>query len=319
MAAEIIVQGADRLMMPCAEENISWTTERKGVPGKLDFSALRDEALQIEEGNLVKLNADGKTVFSGYVFSMRRSQEDLFSVTAYDQMRYLKNKDMYVFEKSTASDVIRMIAGDYGLKLGAIADTKYVIPSRVEENTALIDMIQTALEITLTNSQKMYVFYDLAGELTLTPIEDMRVGLIIDAETAQSYDYTSSIDSDVYNRIKLVYEDEDSGKRKVFIAEDAENSKKWGRLQKYESISDTQNARNKADAMLALYNVKNRSLNINGVLGDLRVRAGSLVIVQMNLGDISLNNFMLVERCTHNFKSGEHTMNLQLKGGDIIA
>ena len=54
-------------------------------------------------------------------------------------------------------------------------------------------------------------------------------------------------------------------------------------------------------------------------MGDNRVRAGSLIIVNLNLGDIKLKNFMLVESCKHTYKEGEHWMDLTLRGGEFIA
>ena len=54
-------------------------------------------------------------------------------------------------------------------------------------------------------------------------------------------------------------------------------------------------------------------------MGDLRVRAGSQVPVFLNLGDIIANNWLIVEKCTHTFKQNEHTMDIELKGGEYIA
>ena len=49
------------------------------------------------------------------------------------------------------------------------------------------------------------------------------------------------------------------------------------------------------------------------------MRGGSLVIVQMDLGDIKIQNFMLVEKVKHVFKNNEHFMDLTLRGGEFIS
>jgi len=54
-------------------------------------------------------------------------------------------------------------------------------------------------------------------------------------------------------------------------------------------------------------------------LGDPRVRAGSMVVINLALGDMNVKNFMLVERVTHKFKLDEHFMDLTLRGGEFIA
>lgn len=43
------------------------------------------------------------------------------------------------------------------------------------------------------------------------------------------------------------------------------------------------------------------------------------IVVKLNLGDVSLQNFMLVEKVKHNFKNELHTMDLTLRGGEFIA
>jgi len=319
MAVELLIENGSTLYAPVVKDEIHWITERKGSPGKITFSVIRDSGLRIEEGNPVTLKVNGKQIFYGFLFKQSRDKNPILSLTAYDQMRYLKNKDTYVFERITAKDVIEMIGGDYGLRLGEIEYTNYWIPSRIEENSTLLDMMQSALDITLTNTGKMYILYDKAGKLTLTSAERMVVGLVIDAETGESFSYTSTIDNSTYNRIKLVYEDSESGKREIFTAQDKEGTmKKWGTLQYYEAISDTQNAQNKANALLSLYNSKTKNLKITA-LGDIRVRAGSYVVVRLNLGDVTLDNFMMVEKCDHKFKNNEHTMTLTLRGGEFVA
>ena len=39
----------------------------------------------------------------------------------------------------------------------------------------------------------------------------------------------------------------------------------------------------------------------------------------LNLGDLILNQFLVVEKVTHTFKGEEHTMDLSLIGGEFIA
>jgi hypothetical protein len=245
-------------------------------------------------------------------------------VTAYDQLRYLKNKDTVCYEKKTASKLIKSLASDYGLKTGTLEDTKYTIASRIEENTSLFEMISNALDLTLTNTGKLYVLYDDYGKIVLKNISSMKVGskkayLMVDEETAENFDYASSIDDSTYNKIKLTYDNEDTGKRDVYIAKDSSNINNWGVLQYFDTLQDGENGQAKADSLLSLYNKKTRSLKLSKVLGDNRVRAGSMIIVVLDLGDTTLKNWMLVEKCTHTYKDNEHWMDLTLRGGEFVA
>lgn len=326
MKVELLISNPSgtKAYIPVVEEGIEWTTERRSTPGKLTFSIVNDGEISFAEGSAVRLKIDGKAVFFGFVFTKKRDKKQIITVTAYDQLRYLNNKDTYVYENKTASQFIKMVAADFSLNIGAIEDTSYIIPSRIEENTSLFDMIENALDITLRNAKEMYVLYDDFGKLTLKNISSMYVGkpgayLMIDEETGENYDYTSSIDSDTYNKIKLTYDNEDTGKREVYIAQDSSHMNQWGILQYFDTLSKGENGQAKADALLKLYNNKTRTLKITNAFGDTRVRAGSMIVINLDLGDVKVKNFMMVEKVRHTFKLDQHFMDLTLRGGDFIA
>lgn len=313
---ELMIENDSKLYYPVVQEGIKWSTERKGSPGKLTFKLIQDDILNISEGNAVVLKDGDSNIFYGFIFTIKRDESKSVSVTAYDQMRYLKNKATYQYTK-TASELLKTIAKDFELSVGEIEDTEYVIPSRLEDGNTLIDILQTSLDLTVQNTGEMYVLYDDFGALRITAIENMAVGILIDSETAQSYDYESSIDNQTYNQIKLYYDNEDTGKREIYIAKDSEHINEWGLLQYYESIDKGENGKSKADSLLSLYNAKTKSLKVKKAIGDNRVRAGSMVAVQLEFGDMTVNNWMLVESCEHEYKENEHWMDLTLRGGDI--
>lgn len=319
MNVELLIQNGNKVYIPIVEGGISWTTERKGTPGQLTFNVLKDELINFTEGNAVRLKVDNKNIFYGFVFIKKRNKDNIISVTAYDQLRYLKNKDTYVYTNKRADEFIRMIASDFNIKTGTLENTGYKIASRVEDNEELFEMIQNTLDLTLENKKEMFVLFDDFGKISLKSIQNMRLNLLIDEETGANYNYTSSIDSNTYNKIKLIYENEDTGKRDVYISQDSRNINNWGVLQYFDTLKEGENGKAKADALLSLYNKKTRNLTIQNAIGDTRVRAGSMVIVQLNLGDVNVNNLMLVEKCKHNFKHEEHFMDLTLRGGEFIA
>lgn len=325
MNVELLISdpSGTKAYLPIVEEGIEWSTERRSTPGKLTFSLLKDDVINFQEGAAVRLKVDGKPVFFGFVFTKKRDREGIISVTAYDQLRYLNNKDTYVYENKTASQFVKMLAADFSLNVGTLEDTKFVIASRVEDNTSLFDMIENALDLTLQNTKQMFVLYDDFGKLTLKNIASMKVGegntfLMIDEETGENFDYSSSIDDNTYNKIKLTYDNEDTGKREVYIAQDSIHMNAWGVLQHYDTLQKGENGQAKADALLKLYNTKTRNLKITNAMGDIRVRAGSMVIVNLGLGDMNMKNFMLVEKVTHTFKLDQHFMDLTLRGGEFV-
>uniref|UniRef100_UPI00240945C6 XkdQ/YqbQ family protein n=1 Tax=Gracilibacillus dipsosauri TaxID=178340 RepID=UPI00240945C6 len=271
------------------------------------------------EGDAVRFDYDGKKVFYGFVFQKKRKNNRIISVTAYDQLRYFKNKDTYVYANKTAAQLLRMIANDFNLKTGIIANTKYVIPSRVEDNKELFAIMDYAISETIRKTGQMYVLYDDYGSLNLRNASQLKTDILIDEESGESFEYTSSIDEKTYNKIKLVRENKETGKREIFIAQDGNNINNWGVLQYTDKVEEGENGKAKADALLSLYNRKTRKLHMKKIFGDVRVRGGSQLGVQMYLGDLTVANFMMVETVKHTFYESDHRMDLKLIGGDFVA
>lgn len=306
---------------PAVLDNITWEIERRGSPSKLEFTIVMDDILEFCEGNSVRLYYKGIGIFYGYIFQKKRDKENHIKIVAYDQLRYFKNKDTYVYSNKTASELIKMLAKDFKLKYNVIEDTKYKI-SRVEENKTLFDMVLTALDDTLREKKEMFTLYDDFGRITLKNVASMKLDTVMNNDVIEDFDYNSSIDSDTYTKIKLVRDNEETGKRDVYIAQDSTHMRSWGILQMFDTVDKNMSEaeiKQKCDILLKLYNKKTKSLSLKNVLGDIRVRAGCLVPVFLDLGDIDLQNYMLVEKVKHTFENNSHFMDLTLVDGDEFA
>ncbi|EMQ1355210.1 C40 family peptidase [Clostridioides difficile] len=306
---------------PAVIDGITWEIERRGSPSKLEFTIAMDDILEFCEGNSVRIYYKGIGIFYGYIFQKKRDKENHIKIVAYDQLRYFKNKDTYVYSNKTASELVKILAKDFNLKYNVIEDTKYKI-SRVEENKTLFDMVLTALDDTLREKKEMYVLYDDFGRITLKNVASMKLDTVMNNDVIEDFDYNSSIDSDTYTKIKLVRDNEETGKRDVYIAQDSTHMRSWGILQMFDTVDKNMSEaeiKQKCDILLKLYNKKTKSLSLKNVLGDIRVRAGCLVPVFLNLGDIKLQNYMLVEKVKHTFENNSHFMDLTLVDGDEFA
>ena len=319
MGAEILIQHGSTIQFPAVVEGAKLVWERKGTPGKLTFTVVKDSKLNFQEGDPVKLTVDGTPMFYGFVFIKSRDKDGTIDVTAYDQLRYLKNKDTITEEGLKASDLLKRIATDFRLKLGTVEDTGYTMETVVEENQTLFDMVQNALDETLLNTGKLFILYDDVGSLTLKDINSMKTNLLIDMEAAENFNYSSSIDDATYNKIKLAFNNEKTGKRELYVAQDGEKINQWGVLQYFEEIQTATGAPAKAEARLAHYDRKTRKLTVKNAFGRADVRAGSAVMVSLNLGDIIANQYLMAEKVIHTFKGEEHMMDLTLVGGDFVA
>ncbi|HBG7355575.1 TPA: C40 family peptidase [Clostridioides difficile] len=306
---------------PTVLDGITWEIERRGTPSKLEFTIVMDDILEFCEGNSVRLYYKGIGIFYGYIFQKKRDKENHIKIVAYDQLRYFKNKDTYVYSNKTASELVKMLAKDFNLKYNVVEDTKYKI-SRVEENKTLFDMILTALDDTLREKKEMFTLYDDFGRITLKNVASMKLDTVMNNDVIEDFDYNSSIDSDTYTKIKLVRDNEETGKRDVYIAQDSTHMRSWGILQMFDTVDKNMSEaeiKQKCDILLKLYNKKTKSLSLKNALGDIRVRAGCLIPVFLDLGDIDLQSYMLVEKVKHTFENNSHFMDLTLVDGDEFA
>ena len=299
--------------------NLEITTHIQDDPGKATFDIIKCDELEFWEGATVAIELDGHKIFKGYVFRKKRDKNvNKISVTCYDQLRYLKNKDAYVFENMTSDEIFSKICEDFVLKHKVVDKSSYICAPRSNDATALYDMIKSALDDTLINSKQWYIIRDNYGVLEHININSLRAGVILgDKSGVTDFTYETSIDSDTYNQIKLYRDNTTTGKREIFIVNDTiyggDNIKEWGILQLYEKVDENLNiaqVEQKAMNMLSIYNNTKRSLKLVSI-GIPNVCAGSIFgCLIEDLGDLSLNNYLLVTKCTHKISNGVHTMEL---------
>ncbi|MNI49567.1 phage late control protein GPD [compost metagenome] len=248
------------------------------------------------------------------MFTVGRREEETIKIKAYDQLRYLTASDTYVFKNTTAAAIVKRIANDLGLKWGHIVDTKYAIPSMVEDGQKLIDIIDKSFALTTINTGSIYVFYDDYGKLSVQNVKDMMLDIVIgDQSLMTGFTFEKSIDKDSYNRIKLVRDNKKTGKRDVHIAQDSANIAKWGRLQHYQKVDESMNdaqIRKLLDQLVKSKNMETKTLKLEA-LGDSSVRAGCYLHVEIE--ELAINQLYLVEECSHKFSGDDYTLSAELK------
>ena len=218
----------------------------------------------------------------------------------------------YVFSGKRADQVLQLIAEDYKLKTGQIPNTGYVIPSMVFDIKSLFDVILEALDRTLIHAGRMFYLWDDFGALRLSEvIVPKEVPVIGENSLATGFEYVRSIDGETYNKVKLVRDNETTGKRDVYIAQDSNNMALWGILQYHESVDDSLNAaqiKDRAMKMLELRNRPEQSLTLSA-LAIPGLRAGQVIFA--DLPGIDVRRTFLVEEVTQDIV--EETMSLKVK------
>lgn len=294
---------------------VSWETNRTDSPGKLTFTIIKSGDLSFTEGDVVRFSVDGQLQFYGWVFTKSKDRWGVIDVTCYDRLRYFKANASYAFYGQTAGAIIQQIAGDLQVDVGAIASTGYAIPSLVEEDQSCLDIIGSAVQQTLLNTGDIYVFYDDGNGVALQRPEDMISNVVIgERSLLLDYTYKTDIDEQTYNSIKLARPNEDTGRADVFVEQDSDTIAQWGLLQLYQTIDGDVNdaqARAQASTSLQYYNRRMRTLSVES-LGVPGLRAGMMVLMKVPyLGDINLDQYVLLEKVTHTWENEVHTMKFE--------
>lgn len=296
-------------------ESCEWVTNRTGQPGKFTFTYLKDKDVTFTEGDVVRFSVDGQLQFYGWVFTRSETRWGEVSVTCYDRLRYLKANASYTFYSQSAGDILRQIAGDLQLDVGTVEDTGYKLPSLVEQDQTCLDILQTAIERTLLNTGRVFVLYDDGQGLALQEAASMMSDVVIgDRSLLTDYTYTTDIDKQTYNSIKLVRPNEETGRADVYIQEDSGTIGQWGLLQLYQKVDgDANEAQIKAQAAATLeyYNRVLKTLKISS-LGVPGLHAGQMILIKADgMGDTGVSQYVMLERVSHRWENGVHTMDLE--------
>lgn len=298
----------------CVEE-AKWTTNRTGSAGKFEFTLLKAGDIAFLEGDVVRFSVDGQLQFYGWVFTKEKDRWGVISVTCYDRLRYFKANASYAFYDMTAGQIIQQIAGDLQVDVGQIDSTGYALPSLIKQDQSCFDIISDAVQQTLLNTGKIYVFYDDGNGVALREAGNMISNLVIgDKSLLTDYTYKTDIDSQTYNSIKLARPNKSTGLWETFVAQDSNNIAQWGLLQLYQTVDeDANDAQIQAQAQVSLqyYNQRMRTISVSS-LGVPGLRAGQMVLMKVpDLGDINLDQYVLLEKVTHTWKNETHTMEFE--------
>ena len=100
----------------------------------------------------------------------------------------------------------------------------------------------------------------------------------------------------------------------MVIAQDSATIGQWGLLQLYQTVDgDVNTAQMEAQAAASLkyYNRRLRTLSVSS-LGVPGLRAGMMVLMKVpGLGDISLDQYVLLEKVSHTWQNDVHTMDFE--------
>lgn len=315
---EVLYEGA-----PLLVESAEWSGDVTQAARKLDVSFIntvdgRTQAKKIEHGRELRLVYDGRELFRGVIFAHRIDDRGRMTATAYDENTYLtRNYDTRRFANAKASDIVRRLCGDFGIAVGTIADTGYVIPKLILRDKSLWEMMITALTYTQKQTGRRFIITSREGRLHLHERKDQVVRWLIESgRNITNASYSQSIE-DMRTQVKVIGGDPEKAPV-IATAKDDALIARFGIMQHLENV-DPDMTRSQVEQRAKQLLVELGTIDDNAqvtALGNPDVIAGSAVYARESMTGIVGGYYVSADH--HTFARGNHTMTLTLSATDDL-
>lgn len=195
---------------------VKWSGKKGSAPRTLQFTLMNDDkqsksGIDIEKGHTCIFKYDGCEVFRGIILRQdENSSGKKGAYKAYDLGVYLSNnKDTFSYTNKRADQIFSNLCKRYGISVGSVANTGYVIGELIQSKKKAWDLLLSALSKTYKHTGKRYYIRSEKGKLSLLKRSDDVVDII--AETGVNildYKKTKSYEK-IVTRV-VCYNDENS-------------------------------------------------------------------------------------------------------------
>lgn len=312
----IIIKGSKGYDVTQLVEKITWKG-RKGSSSRSLKAVLIDDdgykharsEIDVEEGHQCLFSYNGTELFRGIIMSQTQTQRKKLTFTAYDCGIYLaNNKDTFVYENKTATEIFKDVCTRFGMPTGEVASCTYTIPELTKSKTTAFDAISDALSLDYdATGIRHYVSSDKGKISLLTRRENILQWVIEVGQNLSTYSYTKSIE-DIKTRVKLV------SKEGTTLAEESNSSleSKIGVFQDIdvpdESLTTAQ-IKALVSSMLEEESTPERTLTVEAVgIPEVISGIGVFIIIKA----LGLSRTFYVDEDSHVFEDNKHTMTLKL-------
>lgn len=318
----IIIKGKQGYDITQLVEQIKWSGRKGASSRTLSVTLIDDDGYQharsgieVEQGHQCIFSYNGTELFRGIIMTQTQSSQKRLTFKAYDNGIYLaNNKDTFIYENKTASDVFRDCCTRFGIPVGEVAKCTYKIPELTKPRTTALDAILGALSLDFRATGIRHYVSSKKGKLSLlTRRENILQWVIETGQNISSYSYMRSIE-EIKTRVKLVSE----GGAAVAQKSNAALEKKIGVFQEIEMPDENLTTAQINDLIKSILEEKStpeRTLDVEA-MGITEVISG--IGVYVIIPELELSRTFYVDSDTHTFRDNMHTMSLTLNYANDI-
>lgn len=297
-------------------ESVRWSGRKGSSSRTIDVSLLDDNGFQharsginVEEGHQVIFSYNDKELFRGIIMSQTQTQRKKMTFKAYDNGIYLaNNKDTFVYENMTASAIFSDVCARFGIPMGEVSGTSYVIPELTKPKTTGLDVILDALSLDFDATGIRHYVRSEGGKVSLiTRKENILQWVIEVGANLTSYSYSRSIEK-LRTRVKII------SKEGTTVAEKVKGDME-SRVGMFQEVEEVEEAYTQAQVQSIIDNflensaTPERAMSLEA-LGNVDITSG--IGVYIIIPDLDIKRTFYVDQDTHTFKDQAHTMNLKL-------
>lgn len=292
-------------------ESLSLESSMYDSPSVLTFDLI-DSSKIYPNGSAVSLVINGENIFKGFIFKYEINEKKTLSITAYDQMRYLKNQDTIYYSNKTASQIFEDICNKNGLNCNVVNPSNWIVLEYLHDKKTMFEIVKHSIEESFRMENKLYMIRDNFGILEFIDVSKNKTNIQLGTKSLMtSYTAGLSIDDDTYNVVKLIRDNKDTQKRDVWMELDSDNVKKWGKLQFLGSVDENANEEQIKELARNILKVKNkekRTFSFSAI-GFYNLRAGDGIKIVI---DDIVNEWFIISKITTNIKRETPTMDIEV-------
>lgn len=299
----------------CAGITVSGEVAQAFRKASLDLMNTENGMTQRIDINLsheIRIMVGNAEVFRGMLEVYNVDDSGSANAVAYDYNYFLtQNKDSEKFVGLKASQIIRQLCAKYGIVVGTLADTGYVIPKMILREKTIYEMMVIALTETEKKNGRKFALVNRWGKLYLVERKkEIKRVVLENKRTLLSASYAKS-NENRRTQVKLVANEEK--KAIAGIAKNAASIRSYGVRQHYEIVSEptTQAKLNTmARELLEKYDKTEEQFSIEA-LGLYDVISSTAIVVNDRMSN--MYGAFYVDQDTHTWDgNGLHTMSLKL-------